>query len=251
MLVRLLCPPTGSVEDEVNVSIGPMTQISMGDGISGWDDFNITVTDDLAIESVDVVVDISHDYRGELEIVLVSPSGKESWLAEERSDSGDDYDNWTFNTVHHWDESSLGEWQLKIRDGDSGNNGTLNHWSLIFHGTDADLDHDDDGLEDVNETEIWGTDPYDPDTDDDGLSDYEEVMNHSTNPLSPDSDLDGINDYDEIMRFGTDPLQSDTDNDGLSDGVEVNFWGSDPLLFDPDDDGDLSTNSMIAMIRIR
>ena len=228
------------VEDEVNVSIGPMnSNFDLGDGISGWDDFNITVTDDLAIESVDVVVDISHDYRGELEIVLVSPSGKESWLAEERSDSGDDYDNWTFNTVHHWDESSLGEWQLRIRDGDSGNNGTLNHWSLIFHGTDADLDHDDDGLEDVNETEIWGTDPYDPDTDDDGLSDYEEVMNHSTNPLSPDSDLDGINDYDEIMRFGTDPLQSDTDNDGLSDGVEVNFWGSDPLLFDPDDDGDL------------
>ena len=63
-----------TVEDEVNVSIGPMnSNFDLGDGISGWDDFNITVTDDLAIESVDVVVDISHDYRGELEIVLVSP----------------------------------------------------------------------------------------------------------------------------------------------------------------------------------
>mgnify|MGYP001157225847 FL=1 len=229
-----------NVEDEVNVSIGPMnTNFDLVDGASTWSEFNVSVTDDLAVESVDVTVDISHDYRGELEIVLVSPSGKESWLAEERSDSGDDYDNWTFNTVHHWDEPSLGEWQLKIRDSDSGNNGTLNHWSMILHGTDADLDHDDDGLEDVNETGIWGTDPYDPDTDDDGLSDYEEVMNHNTNPLSPDSDLDGINDFAEIMTFGTDPLQSDTDNDGLSDGAEVNFWNSDPLLFDPDNDGDL------------
>ena len=113
-----------------------------------------------------MVVDISHNYRGNLEIVLVSPSGKESWLAEERSDNGNDYDNWTFNTVHHWDESSLGNWQLRVRDVSSGQSGTLNHWSMIFHGTDADLDHDDDGLEDVNETEIWGTDPYDPDTDD-------------------------------------------------------------------------------------
>ena len=229
-----------NVEDEVNLSIGPMnSNFDLGDGISGWDDFNITITDDLTIESVDVTVDISHDYRGELEIVLVSPTGKESWLAEERSDSGDDYDNWTFNTVHHWDESSLGEWQLRIRDGDSGNNGTLNHWSLVIHGTDADLDHDDDGLEDVNETGIWGTDPYDPDTDDDGLSDYQEVMNHSTNPLSPDSDLDGVSDFAEIMMYGTNPLLNDTDNDGLSDGAEVNFWGSDPLLFDPDNDGDL------------
>ena len=32
-----------TVEDEVNVSIGPMnSNFDLGDGISGWDDFNIT-----------------------------------------------------------------------------------------------------------------------------------------------------------------------------------------------------------------
>ena len=229
-----------NVDEEVNLTIGPMVEnFQIDDGNSSWSEFNTSITMDMAIESIDVVVDISHNYRGNLEIVLVSPSGKESWLAEERSDNGNDYDNWTFNTVHHWDESSLGNWQLKVRDVSSGQSGTLNHWSMIFHGTDADLDHDDDGLEDVNETEIWGTDPYDPDTDDDGLNDYEEVMNYGTNPLSSDSDLDGIGDLEEIAIFSTNPLDSDTDDDGLTDGAEINFWSSDPLTFDPDDDGDL------------
>ena len=229
-----------NVDEEVNLSIGPMMEdYQIEDGNSSWSEFNTSIAMDMTIESIDVVVDISHNYRGDLEIVLVSPSGKESWLAEERSDNGNDYDNWTFNTVHHWDESSIGNWQLKVRDVESGESGTLNHWSMIFHGTDADLDHDDDGLEDVNETEIWGTDPYDPDTDGDGLNDYEEVMNYGTNPLSSDSDLDGVGDLEEITIFSTNPLDSDTDDDGLSDGAEINFWGSDPHVFDPDNDGDL------------
>ncbi len=229
-----------NVDDEVNLSVGPIsTNYQIDDANSSWSSFNASVSTDIAIESVDVIVDISHSSRGDLEIVLVSPSGKESWLAEQRNDNGDDYDNWTFNSVHLWDESSLGEWQLKVRDVDSGTTGTLNQWSMILHGTDADLDHDDDGLEDIDETEIWGTDPYDSDSDDDGLSDYEEVMNHGTDPLSPDSDLDGIGDLEEIMTFNTNPLDSDTDDDGLSDGAEINFWGSNPLTFDPDDDGDL------------
>ena len=98
-----------NVDEEVNLTIGPMVEnFQIDDGNSSLDEFNTSITMDMAIESIDVVVDISHNYRGNLEIVLVSPSGKESWLAEERSDNGNDYDNWTFNTVHHWDESSLG-----------------------------------------------------------------------------------------------------------------------------------------------
>ena len=38
-------------------------------------------------------------------MVLVSPSGTESWLAEAHADSADDID-WTYSTVHNWDESS-------------------------------------------------------------------------------------------------------------------------------------------------
>ena len=63
---------------------------------------------ELSLESVDVIVDINHTYRGDLDIVLQSPDGTESWLAVSNGDSNDDYSDWLFNTVHHWGESSLG-----------------------------------------------------------------------------------------------------------------------------------------------
>ena len=133
----------------------------------------------------------------------------------------------------------MGLWTLKVRDSTSGGMGTLNSWELIFHGVDNDWDHDDDGLSDENETQVWGTNPYDADTDDDGLSDYDEVMIHGTDPLASDSDTDGLTDLQEIFNYATNPMDSDSDNDGLSDGLEVNYWGTNPLDYDPDADNDL------------
>jgi len=229
-----------NVGEEFNSTYGPYTLATdIPDGNASWSEYTTVVTDEYSLESVDLVVDITHAYRGDLDIVLVSPSGTESWLAESRSDNGNDYSDWMFSTVRHWDESSLGTWTLKVRDSSTGDNGTLNSWELILHGVDADYDHDNDGLSDENETLLYGTDPYDADSDDDGLSDYDEVIVYGTNPLAIDSDTDGLTDYVEVMNTGTDPLDSDTDDDGLSDGAELNYWSSDPLVYDPDDDSDL------------
>ena len=229
-----------TLDDETNFTHGPFIEYeSIPDGDSNWTEFSFNTTLELQLESVDVIVDINHTYRGDLDIVLVSPSGTESWLAEEHSDGGNHYNNWLFNTVHNWGESSLGEWALKVRDTSSGDNGTLNTWEVIFHGIDVDLDHDNDGLSDENETLVWGTNPYDYDSDDDGLSDYDEVITYGTNPLSADSDVDGLTDEQEINLIGTDPLDSDSDDDGLSDSIEVTYWGTDPLVYDPDADSDL------------
>ena len=229
-----------NVGEEMNATYGPYSPATdIPDDSTAWTEFTTVVTDEYSLESVDVVVDISHTARGDLDIVLVSPSGTESWLAESRNDNGNHYSDWMFSTVQHWDESSLGTWTLKIRDTDSGTNGTLNSWEMILHGVDIDYDHDDDGLSDENETLVYGTDPYDSDTDDDGLSDYDEVMIYGTDPLLIDSDLDGLSDSAEVTTTGTNPLDSDSDDDGLSDGAEVNFWFSDPLIYDPDDDSDL------------
>ncbi|HIE81129.1 MAG TPA: hypothetical protein EYQ07_01095 [Candidatus Poseidoniales archaeon] len=229
-----------NVAEELNATYGPYTpSVDIPTSTTSWTEFTTVVTDEYSLESVDLVADISHTSRGDLDIVLVSPSGTESWLAESRNDNGNDYSDWMFSTVRHWDESSLGTWTLKVRDTSAGTNGTLNFWELILHGVDIDLDHDDDGLSDENETNIWGTDPYDADTDDDGLSDYDEVMTYGTDPLSADSDTDGLTDPQEISTYGTDPLDSDSDDDGLSDGIEVTYWGSDPLVYDADADSDL------------
>jgi hypothetical protein len=71
--------------------------------------------------------------------------------------------------------------------------------------TATNPDSDGDGLTDVVELNVWGTDPNLADTDLDGLSDGDEVNVHGTDPQNPDTDGDGFNDGDEIVA-GTDPL---------------------------------------------
>lgn len=106
-------------------------------------------------------------------------------------------------------------------------------------GSDLDttgVDSDGDGLTDIQEDTVYGTDPHDPDTDNDGLTDGEEVITYGTDPLDPDTDDDRLLDGKEVHETDTDPKDPDTDNDGLNDGDEVLDWDTDPL--DPDTDGD-------------
>ncbi len=101
----------------------------------------ISITDDLDVEWVEVVFDADHTYRGDLEITLTSPDGTESILAEQRSDSGRDYDNWVFTSARHWDESSLGDWTLTVADTLGVYSGTWNSWELNVYGTGIDEDN--------------------------------------------------------------------------------------------------------------
>ena len=228
-----------NVDEELNLSFGPFSpSFTIPTSTNTWSEFDVQITDDISLESIDVVVDIDHSNRGDLDIVLESPNGTQSWLAEEHNDGGSDYSNWMFNTVHHWDESSLGTWKLKIRDTTSGTAGTLNSWQMIIHGMNIDLDYDDDGISNDNETLIWGTDPYNEDTDFDGINDFDEIFIYFTNATMADSDLDGLSDLVEVSIHMTNPNNEDSDSDGLNDGAEINLWGSDPLIFDPDDDSD-------------
>ena len=199
---------------------------------------NVTVAADLQLESVDVFVDINHNNRGDLEVILTSPSGTQSYLTTAHSDSSNDYTDWLFSTVHFWDESSVGEWTLSLEDKSSGTTGTLVDWQLILHGVDVNRDSDSDWLLDDDEVNNHSTDPHDNDTDDDFLLDGLEVLNYSTDPLDPDSDDDGLLDGVEVLINGTDPLDNDTDDDGMSDGYEVTISHSDPLFHDNDSDSD-------------
>ena len=229
---------------ESNATFGPfMENSAIDNGPSTWTEFNLSVPIDLSLESIDVIVDITHSARGELDIVLESPSGHQSWLAEVHNDNNPDYSNWRFGTVQHWDESSQGNWTLKIRDSVTGSNsGTLNSWELIFYGvgnvtdTDGDgwpdyndIDDDNDGWDDIDE-QACSTDPLDntstpSDTDSDGDCNY----------LDSDDDGDGFEDSEE-QACSTDPLDntstpSDTDSDG-----DCNY-------LDEDDDGDAWSDS--------
>ena len=93
----------------------------------------------LKLESVEVVFDAKHEYRGDLQVTLNSPDGAQSILAEKRDDSGNDYSKWTFSSVRHWGESSLGDWLLQVADKTGqGISGLWNAWKLNVYGTQYD-----------------------------------------------------------------------------------------------------------------
>lgn len=95
----------------------------------------VTVADNLSVEYVEVTLNASHSFRGNLEVVLTSPSGTQSVLAETRpNDPGADYSNWTFTSARHWDELSQGDWTLSVRDLVTGIVGTFDDWTLNVFG---------------------------------------------------------------------------------------------------------------------
>ena len=104
--------------------------------------------------------------------------------------------------------------------------------------SDASLDKDSDGLDNLQES-ILGLNPTSTDSDEDGLSDGDEFALYKTNPALEDTDEDGISDGDELNGDpATNPLNADTDSDGLEDGEEINGDpATNPTLADSDNDG--------------
>ena len=214
----------------------------------------VFVNESMNIETVEVKVNISHAFRGDLNLFLESPNGIVSELVRQSNDNNDNYDGWIFSSVIHWDENSFGLWKLKVNDTESGTAGTWNDWNMTFYGY-PEKDTDSDGLPDFAEVVI-GTGLTNPDYDNDGLLDGEEYYGwmdlqdsfHYTDLKDFDSDDDGVNDWyegreDNLTRSITDPNNNDTDGDGILDGCEIyglddcdNFI-TNPLEVDTDGDG--------------
>ncbi len=122
-------------------------------------------------------------------------------------------------------------------------------------------DSDEDGLTNNVETEIHGTDPYDPDCDDDQMLDGEEIA-LGFDPFNPDEDSDGMADgyevHNDLDPYSDDSLgdydsdnltnmeefladtfanDNDTDDDEVSDYNELKVYFSNPKNPDSDEDG--------------
>ncbi|MGW2641013.1 M4 family metallopeptidase [Streptomyces sp. NPDC001348] len=94
---------------------------------------NITVSgrSGNAPSNLQVTVDISHTWRGDLVIDLVGPSGTSYRLKNfSSSDSADDVND-TY-TVNASSEPANGTWQLKVQDQAAQDVGTINSWKLTF-----------------------------------------------------------------------------------------------------------------------
>ncbi len=120
------------------LGVGNVREKSIPDNNSAGISSTITIPQSFRLEHVEVIFQASHPYRGDLKIVLTSPSGIQSVLAETHSDSNADYD-WKFMSARHWGESSAGNWTLTVSDLRSGNTGTFDAWGLILYGNYSDL----------------------------------------------------------------------------------------------------------------
>lgn len=92
-----------------------------------------TVDDNFVIEFVEVDVEIQHRHRGELALILESPSGSVSLLAEPHNDISANY-YWQFTSRRHWGEQSAGVWKLYVGDSVRSNAGRVNKWSVHVYG---------------------------------------------------------------------------------------------------------------------
>ncbi|MDX3751660.1 S8 family peptidase [Streptomyces sp. AK08-02] len=84
-----------------------------------------------APSALQVGVDITHTYRGDLVITLVAPDGTTYPLkASSTSDSADNVN--TTYTVDASSETANGTWKLRVQDVASSDTGRINSWKLTF-----------------------------------------------------------------------------------------------------------------------
>ena len=147
----------------------------------------LKLTNTWICEHVGVRVKSDHTRRGDLRVVLVSPSGTRSVLQSVNTDrhvfpaSG-----WTYYSTQCFFEPSPGTWRLELIDQEPGNSGSLLSADLILHGTQI-VDTDCDGLDDTWELSHFGDLAHGPteDPDHDGMSNAMEQA-VGTNPSAED-----------------------------------------------------------------
>ncbi|WP_244272521.1 cadherin-like domain-containing protein [Pseudovibrio sp. Ad37] len=107
----------------------------------------ISVGEDIALQNIEVLLDLQHQQLGDLEIILVGPDGTESILINrpgvslEAGSSDRGYGNfnqtWLTTSTNHWAGQSAGDWTLIVKDTQSGKTGTLQNWELRLYGDQA------------------------------------------------------------------------------------------------------------------
>ncbi len=108
------------------------------DNNSGGITDTITIEQDATIAGVQVTLDVSHTYRGDLQVSLLPP-GLDTIILQKKS-QGNSADNLqksfnesdlqTLATLHG--HSTKGDWKLLVQDLAAADVGTLNRWALEF-----------------------------------------------------------------------------------------------------------------------
>lgn len=97
----------------------------------------VFVADNFEVLSAVVEVDISHTWRGDLEVSLMHPDGQIAALHERSGGSADNLRK-SYN-IDNLSGNSQGTWGLLVKDLSSRDVGIINNWSLTLTGTLADI----------------------------------------------------------------------------------------------------------------
>jgi len=96
----------------------------------------VSVSDSKTIEAVQVKINLSHSYTGQLAIELTSPSGTKTMLFNPKNVFGNTngLTNFILLSNAFYGETSGGNWTLKVVDTHTGATGTLTNWSIRIFG---------------------------------------------------------------------------------------------------------------------
>jgi subtilisin-like proprotein convertase family protein len=146
-----------SIDDVLFVNTcSPNTPLALGDAQNTYDE--IVVEELGSILDVNVNIDITHTRTGDLRLILTSPDGTATLLANMIGGDGDNFTNTLFDdqaelnitestppytgrfrpqmalSAYNGKESN-GTWTMRVYDGQPGNTGTLNSWCLqiLYH----------------------------------------------------------------------------------------------------------------------
>ena len=148
--VRLAASWNGTpqtVANTVEVTAGQTVDQAIPDADKQGLSSTIDIASDMVVERVDVSVNITHSFIGDLTIALTSPTGTTSYLMSHPSQgvlsgTGSSQQNihFTFDTVLDWGETASGRWTLNVVDQQPGDTGKLGDWTLDLIGHAASRD---------------------------------------------------------------------------------------------------------------
>jgi subtilisin-like proprotein convertase family protein/subtilisin family serine protease len=119
-------------------------QVAIPDDTPAGVSDSIVVAEHISVERVDVTLEVTHPFIGDLSVALVSPAGVRSWLLLRPGEgpysafgSSQDDIHFTFDTVINWGEDSAGTWTLTVADNSLFDAGMLDRWTLTLTGKPA------------------------------------------------------------------------------------------------------------------